>query len=218
VSEPVTPAPASTVAEFSFPHLEGPFSFDCALVPPDTRLDFLKGALRAYIANRLNGVHTRHEKDPVVAAWSAYDEAQKSDPMQSLVPVPTTPRPAAPNYQEAYDRAIADLIAGNVRRVGDEPKARKVKDPLVATVTDAVVREVYKSRRAADPKYTFLAARKEVGPDGIQYLNDAIEARVAAGADRAALEKSRDTRYINPAKAILGLTTAKGQSDLPSVL
>lgn len=216
---PSGPAPVASVAEFEFPNLEGKRSYDCALIPADTRLDFLKSAVRNYIANRLNGVHTRYERDEKVIAWKAYDEATKADALQTAVPKPEGDRPAAPDYEEAYTRAIADLTAGNVRKVGAEPKPRKTKDPLVATVTDVVVREVFASRKAADPKYTFLAAKKEVGSDGIAYLNALIDAKVEAGANRADLEKMRDTKYINPAKAMLGITALGGKaSELPSIL
>lgn len=230
VDPAATSAPAATgVAEFEFPNLTGKQSFDCALIPANVRLDFLKSAVRAYIANRLNGVHTRYEKDPVVTAWAAYDAATKADPLQSVVPQPTNARPAQPDYAAAYAACIADLTAGNVRRAGatGEPKARKIKDPLISTVTDVVVRAVYDAKRATDAKYSFLSAKAEVGPDGVAYLNKLIDAKVAAAAaldptteaaTRTALEKVRDQQYINPAKAMLGLTTAKGLADLPSIL
>lgn len=213
-----TPAPASSVAEFEFPNLEGKRSYDCASIPADARLNFLKGAVRNYIANRLNGVHTRHERDAAVIAWKAFAEASKADPLQTAVPKPEGAEPAAPDYEDAYTRAIADLTAGSVRKVGAEPKARKVKDPLIATVTDVVVRATFTSRKAADPKYTFLSAKKEVGPDGIAFLNALIEAKVEAGGNRGDLEKMRDTKYINPAKAMLGLTSNKTTDALPSIL
>lgn len=218
-----SPAPAaaapSTIAEFEFPSLPGQkLAFDCALVPAETRLDFLKGAIRSYIANRLNGVHTRHEKDEKVMAHNAYDAAIKADPLQSAVPKPEGDRPSAPDYKEAYDRAVKDLQEGKVRRQGDEPKAKKSKDPVIGTVTDVVTREVFNSRRAADPKYTFINARAEVGVDGVAYLNRMIEAKVEGGADRKQLETLRDEKYINPAKAMHGLLTNKKTSDLPSIL
>lgn len=212
------PTPASPIAEFEFPNLPGKVSFDVSTVPADVRLDFLKNAIRSYIANRLNGVHTRHEKDAAVIAWNAYDEASKADPLQSQVAKPTGDRPADPDYAEAYSRAIADLQAGSIRRQGGEPKARKTRDPLTGIVTEVVAREVFDSRRVADPKYTYIKAKAEVGADGIAYLNALIDAKVAAGADRAALEKMRDTKYINPAKAMLGISTTKAVSELPSIL
>jgi hypothetical protein len=221
---PATPAPLSTVATFKFEHLDGERSFDCAEIPGTVRLDFLFGAVRTYIANRLNGMRTRHEKDPKVIAWKAYDEATKADPLQSAVPKPEGERPGEPDYEDAFNRAVNDLKAGNIRRQSDEPKPRKTKDPLVAVVTDAVVRDVYTSKRAEDAKYSYLSAKKEVGTDGVAYLKSMIETRVAAVADaekaalRAALEKQLETRYIGPAKVMLGMNTPKAATGLPSIL
>lgn len=217
-SAPVAANPG--LAEFEFPQFaEGTkHTFDVAEIPSDVRLDFLKGAVRGYVANRLNGVHTRHQKDPAVIAWNAYDEASKADALQTAVAKPEGERPAEPNYEEALARAFEDLRTGNVRKVGGEPKARKTTDPLVKIVTEVVAREVFESRRAADPKFTYLHAKKEVGTDGVAYLNTLIDAKVEGGADRAQLEKMRDTKYINPAKAMLGISTTKAVSELPSIL
>jgi len=212
------PAPASPIAEFEFPNLDGKQSFDCSTIPADTRLDFLKNGVRAYIANRLNSAHTRHQKDEKVAAWFAYDEATKADPLQTAVAKPEGERPGEPDYKAVYDRAVTDLQAGNVRKVGSEPKAKKTKDPLIVAITGVVERELFDSRRATDPKYSFLTARKEVGGDGLAYLNAMIEEKVAGGADRAALEKTRDERYVTPAKTMLGQTVAKKNEGLPSIL
>jgi len=212
-----TPVAASVLVT-EYPNMTGERSFDCATIPANVRLDFLKAHVRSYIANRLNSLTTRHQKDAAVIAWNAYNEATKADPLQSLVPKPTVPLPAMPDYDEAYGRAVADLVAGKVRQVSDEPKQRKTKDPLTAVVTDAVIREVYESRKAADPKYTFINARAEVGVDGIAYLNKLIDAKVAQGADRGELEKMRETRYVGPAKMMLGITTSKATAALPSIL
>lgn len=224
--DPAAPAVASTVAEFEFPQFpEGTkFSFDCATIPGDVRLDMLKGAVRVYIANRLNGVSTRYAKDEKVIAWNAYDEASKADPLQTSVAKPEGERPAAPDYADAYARAIKDLTEGNVRKVGAEPKQRAVKDPLVKIVTEVVVREVYDSNRAADPKYSYLTAKKDVGPDGVKYLEGKIASRLAdvAEADRPALkaqlEKMLETKYLTPARNMLGINVPKAQSGLPSIL
>lgn len=222
MSEAPTPvaaaAPLSTIAVFKFEHLEGERSFDCATIPGGVRLDFLFGAVRTYIGNRINSARTRHEKDPAVVAWKAYDEATKADPLQSAVAKPEGDRPAEPNFEDVYNRAIADLVAGNIRRQSDEPKPRKTKDPLTAVVTDAVVRDVYTSKRAEDPKYSYLAAKKEVGTDGVAYLKAMIETRVAEGVDRADLEKMLETRYLAPARIMLGIGTTKTVSALPSIL
>lgn len=217
---PAADTQAASVAEFEFPQFDegSKFTFDCAEMPADVRLDFLKGAVRQYVANRLNSVQTRHNKDAAVMAWAAYDAATKADPLQTAVPKPEGDRPAAPNFREALDRAFDDLRKGNVRKVGAEPKARQTRDPLVATVTEVVVREVFASRKAENAKYTFLEAKKEVGSDGVAYLNKLIEAKVAGGADRTALEKMRDEKYIKPARAMLGLDTNKKLGELPSIL
>lgn len=217
MSESPAVAP-SAIAEFEFPNLEGKRLFDCATVPGELRLDFLKTALRQHIANRLNSVHNRYAKDEAVIAWTAYDEASKADPLQAAVAKPEGERPAAPDYAAAYDRAVAALVAGTIRRQSDEPKQRKAKDPLIATVTSVVEREVFAARKALNAKYSFLEARKEVGGDGIAYLNAMIETKVAAGSVRADLEKMRDEKYIKPAQAMLGLTTGKALSALPSIL
>jgi hypothetical protein len=209
---------APSVLSTEYPNLEGVQTFDCAEIPAELRLSFLKDHVRSYIANRLNSVNTRHQKDPKVAAWKAYDEATKADPLQTVVAQPGFERPAAPDYADAYARAVADLKAGNVRKQSDEPKQRVKKDPLVAVVTDAVIREVYESERTKDPKFTFLNARTKVGTDGIAYLNKLIDEKVAAGADRAALEKMLEERYVGPAKKMLGLTADKKTAGLPSIL
>lgn len=213
-----TAAPASPILKIELPNLDGARDFDCTTIPVDTRLDLLKQGTQNYIRNRINAVAQRHAKDADVIAWAAFDEASKADPLQTVVPKPQSERPAAPNYEEAYQRAIADLIAGNIRKHTGEPKTRAKKDPLIKAVTDIVVGEVYEARKAENAKYSFFDAKKEVGGDGIAYLNAMIEAKVAQGVDRALLEKMRDTRYINPAKTMLGLNTPKALSELPSIL
>lgn len=217
---PATVAPApSPIGEFEFPNLPGTHSLDLATLPATVRMDFLKGAVRAYIQNRLNGLYNRHQKDPAVIAWYAYDEATKADALQTAVAKPTVDRPAEPDYQATYDAAVADLVAGNVRKQGSgEPKARTAKDPLVAMVTTIVVRELFNSKRKDDPTYGFLKAKAEVGADGVAYLNKLIDAKVEAGVPRADLEKMLAERYINPAKAALGQTVNKKLEALPSIL
>lgn len=192
-------------------------SFDCATMPAETRLHFLKAGVRSYIANRLNQAVQRHSKLPAAAAWRAYEEATTADPLQSVVPKPTDPKPVL-DLESAYAAAVADLTAGKLRKHGDGPKPRPVKDPLIALVTQVVVSEVFARNRESNPKFSFLEAKKIVGVDGVAYLNNLIEAKVAAGADRAQLEKYRDTRYIQPAKLQLGITSNKSLADLPTLI
>lgn len=214
-----TPAPVNTMLETEYPNLEGKQTFDCATIPSDVRLDFLKSAVRAYIANRLNSLQTRYQKDPLVVAWTAFKEASKADPLQTIVAKPDKDEPAKPNFAEAYERAVKDLAEGKIRRQSDEPKPpKKSRDPLIAVITDAVIREVYDARKAKDNKYTYIMARAEVGPDGVAYLDRMIAAKVAEGADQAALEKMKETRYVAPAKMMLGISTNKSAQGLPSIL
>jgi hypothetical protein len=215
---PAAPAP-NTVLETEYPNLPGKRTMDCTVIPADVRLDFLKGAVRAYIANRLNSLQTRYQKDPNVVAWNAFKEASKADPLQTVVPRPNVSEPEIPNFAEAYERAVKDLTEGKVRRQSDEPKApKKTRDPLTAVITDAVIREVYDARKATDNKYTYIMARAEVGPDGLAYLDKMIAIKVAAGADEAQLQKMKETRYVQPCKMMLGLTVNKAAQGLPSIL
>jgi hypothetical protein len=208
----------NTVLETEYPNLPGKRTMDCTVIPADVRLDFLKGAVRAYIANRLNSLQTRYQKDPLVIAWTAFKEASKADPLQTVVPKPTADEPPIPNFAEAYERAVKDLTEGKIRRQSDEPKVKKTRDPLTAIITDAVIREVYDARKATNNKYTYIMARAEVGVDGLAYLDKMIAAKVAAGADEAALQKMKETRYVTPTKLMLGLTVNKAAAGLPSIL
>lgn len=215
-----TPAPVlDPIAKFTFPNVEGERSLDVRTLPDALRLDLLKGAVRNYIANRVNGVAMRHAKDEGVIAWARYDEAQKADSLQSAVPQPATARPAEPDFEKAYTDAIEALKTGAVRKVGDGEGRKRVNvDPLVKAVTGVVVDAVFKNGKALDNKYTYIDARKAVGGDGIAYLNKMIDAKVEGGGDRAALEKMRDENYITPAKIMLGLTPAKKGGELASIL
>jgi len=225
--EAVAAPVADTVLVTEFPNLPGARSIDCAAIPANVRLDFLKNAVRGYAANRLNSATQRYAKDETVLAWDAYNKATAADPLQSVVAKPEKPLPAAPDLEDVLSRAIADLTSGNVRKQGDGTKARVTVDPLTKLVTDTVVREVHKSKSATDPKYTFLKAKADVGADGIAYLNATIAAKVEAaeaavpgsGAElRTALGKMLETRYLAPAKQMLGISTTKAQSALPSIL
>jgi hypothetical protein len=128
-----TPAPVAqnTVAEYEFPHFaEGTkHTFDLATIPAATRMDFLTGAVRAYIANRLNSAPMRHEKDEQVIAWKAYEAATAADPLQSAVAKPAFDKPADPNYGEVLARAFKDLTEGNIRKVGDGPEGQESHGP-----------------------------------------------------------------------------------------
>jgi hypothetical protein len=212
-----TPVAAATAIVFSFAGLPDT-SFDCATIPSDARLDLLKSAAKDYIRNRVNATAQRYAKDESVLAWNAYDEATKADPLQTAVAKPEGERPAPADLAGALARALDDLTKGEIRRKSADPKPRAKADPLIAMVTKAVARDVYEARKASDPKYSYLLAQKEVGGDGVAYLNRMIDAKVEAGADRAPLEKMREEKYIKPARIMLGLDTNKSVKDLPSIL
>ena len=214
----VPAATASTVLEYELPNIDGKRSFDCASIPAETRLDLLKTAVRGYLANRVNAAHQRHQKLEAVTAWEAFDAASKADPLQTLVPKPEGDRPVAPDLVATLNGAIADLVAGNIRKMGTGTKTRERKDPLIAMVTKTVVKEVYEGRHAVDSKFTYIMAGKEVGTDGVAYLNNLIETKVAAGVSRTDLEKMLEERYMKPARLMLGIDKSKAMGSLPSIL
>jgi hypothetical protein len=216
-------------------------SINLAEIPQDARLELLKSAVRTTVTNRVNVAMVRNRalRAPF-AAWAAYEAAMATDPLQTTVAKPdgekpTGEAPAALDPIAKAGEAIADLLKGELRQQSKkgEGKTRAPKDPLVAAVTQVVARAVFDSHKAAGTKisvpatgdkpastraYMYPDAVKEVGGDGIAYLNKQIDAKVAAGADRAALEKARDARYINPAKVMLGIGQTKAQAELPSIL
>jgi hypothetical protein len=77
---------------------------------------------------------------------------------------------------------------------------------------------VYEKGKALDPQYKYPSAQKEVGQDGLAYLRAKIDAKVAAGADKVALDKYLDTRYIKPARIQLGLDVPKSLADMDGIL
>lgn len=220
VTEAEAPAviEAGTILATEYPGLPGERSFDCARIPAAVRLDFLKDATRKYISNRLNAHTQRFKNSDLVKAWDLYEAAIAADPLQSVVPKPEATKPPAPDLEAHYADAITALTTGAIRKQTGEAKTRARVDPLVKLVTDTVVRELFDSKKAADSKYTYPMAKKEVGSDGIAFLNARIDAKVAAGADRALLEKMRDTKYVRPAEMMLGRNETKAVKELPSIL
>jgi hypothetical protein len=218
-------------------------SIDLAAIPQDARLELLKGAVRTMVTNRVNVamVRNRAARAPFVA-WAAYEAAMAADPLQTAVAKPegdkpTGEAPAAIDPIAKANDAIADLLKGELRAQAKkgEGRSRQPKDPLVQAVTNVVTRAVFEANKAAGRKlddgkggtraYSFPDAVKEVGGDGIKYLNTQIDAKVAAAPEaeqaalRTQLEKRRDDQYVNPAKVMLGLSaTGKKGSELPSIL
>lgn len=217
-------------------------TIDLAAIPQEARLELLKSAVRTSVTNRVNVamVRNRAARAPWTA-WAAYEAAIAADPLQTAVAKPegdkpTGEAPAALDPMAKAAEAIADLLKGELRSGGKkgEGRARKTADPLTVAVTGVVVRAVYDANKAAGRKviadgkeraYGYPDATKEVGGDGIKYLNAQIDAKVAAvpeaeqAALRSQLEKRRDDQYINPAKIMLGQTaSSKKGGELPSIL
>jgi hypothetical protein len=207
---------------------------DLSAVPGEARLELLKSATRTFVTNRVNVANVRQNK--LLAPWLAYDAAMAADPLQTTVAKPAGDRPAALDTYAKAQEAIADLLRGEVRQQArkGEGRSRAPRDPLVAAVTPIVTRAVFEANKARGATvavegkparaYTYPDAVKEVGGDGIAYLNRQIDAKVAAApADqqaklRADLEKNRDSRYIDPARTMIGAKLTKAQTDLPSIL
>lgn len=205
-----TPTPAPVPApdnpntfQFRIPNTETDIAIDVSQVPPEVRMDMLKKALRDYINNAVNQANVRANK--ANAPFDAYDEAIKADPLQTAVPKPEGERTVADLIGTAA-AARERLYKGEVRKQGEggEGKGRQPKDPLIKLVTDAVVRELFEKNKETTKGYKYTDAVKEVGGDGMAYLNKLIEDKVAAGMDRATLEKFRDERYVKPAEMMLG--------------
>lgn len=178
-------------------------------IPDAVRLDLLKGAVRNYIVNSVNQAHMRHTK--ALEPWTSYENAVAADPMQTAVPKPEGERPTADLASVAAE-ARKRLYEGKVRKQGEGTKARETKDPLTKQVTQAVVSELWEKRKA-EPGIKFSDITKLVAGDGIKYLNDNIDKKVAEGMDRKVLESFRDKKYINPAKMMIGMATVKGSEE-----
>lgn len=206
------PATNDNILIFRIPNTETDISVDIAQVPTAVRLDMLKTALRNYITNATNQANVRANK--ANAPFDLYDEAQKADPVQTAVPRPEGERVVA-NLLETAAAARERLYKGEVKKQGDGTPREKT-DPLTKLVTDAVVRELFAKRKEADKsvKYTDITSLVSKAGGGIKYLETMIAEKVAAGADEKQLRDFMDTRYIKPAKMMLGQTDTKATKDV----
>lgn len=197
---------------FDIPNTETKMQIDLAQIPAALRMELLQKQVEAYVRNSVNQANVRHNK--AMEPWEAYEKAQAVDPMQTAVKKPEGEQPTVDLLQVATD-ARQRLYENEIRRQGKGGGTRKTKDPLTDLVTKAVIRELFDNKKEQDNKYKWTDAVKEVGGDGIKYLDTLIEEKVKAGADREALEKFKESRYIQPAKLMLGqrdTATTKDQS------
>ncbi len=180
---------------------------DLSLIPTEIRMDFVQKAIRDYVNNSVNQAQRR--ADEANKAWDAYEAAIAADAMQTAVAKPDKERETADLVGTAK-AARERLYKGEVRKQGTgEGKSRAPKDPLIAAITQVVVREVFDKNKTATPGYKWPQAIKEVGADGLAYLKARVEALVTAGQDRATLEKFLDEKYVKPAQMMIGAKTNK---------
>lgn len=214
-----TPAAAErpeTFMEFEVDGYDKNVELDLAQIPSEVRMRLLRTATRAYITNRISTAVAKTKKDN--GAFDTYEAAVKNDPLQTAVPKPEGER-GVTNFGEVIDGAIKALYSGELGKRGTgEAKPKVLRDPLITQITRSVVAEVYEKGRAADPKYRYPTAQKEVGSDGLAYLKAKIDAKVAAGGDAAALNAYLETRYIKPARIMLGMDAPGKLKDAIGIL
>lgn len=219
-SAAATPAPAPTATHMSYKHkaIDTPYTVDISAVPSDLRMVLLQKQIASVIGNRVTTAEAATKK--VNEVFEQYAAAIAADPLQSVIAKPEG-EPKVTDYAGIISGAIADLYAGTAgRRVEGtgERKSREVKDPLIAQITRAVVSDVHKKNKAANPSYKWTEAAKEVGADGLAYLKGKIEEQIAAGTDRKAMEDFLENRYVKPARVMLGLDTPGKLKDAVGIL
>lgn len=206
-AETATAEATANVHKFSIPGTENvEMQVDVDRIPAAVRLDLLHKGIEGYVRNPVNQAIIKHNK--AMEPWKAYETACGVDPAQTAVPKPEGERPVL-DLVEVAKAARERLYSGNVKKSGVR-KAKEKVDPLTSMVTTAVVRELFDKKSKTESGYKWTDAVKEVGGDGIKYLNGIIEARVAEGADKAELEKFMESRYIQPAKLMLGQRDTAG--------
>jgi len=172
------------------------------LIPENTRKDLLRSAVQNYITNRVSTSKSviKKKNEP----FDIYDAACKNDPLQNLVKQPEGEREVL-DVITVMTTGINALYEGKFgRRSGDGRKSKPQRDPLVTQITRAVVQEVYQKQKELNPAYKYPMAAKQVGSDGLAYLKARMEERIASGADAKQLNDLLETRYIRPAKIMLG--------------
>lgn len=212
---PEAPAADPNALIFRIPNTETDINIDITKIPAEARLELLKKAIKDHVTNRVNQTNVRHKK--ALAPWDAYDEAVKADALQSAVAKPTGDKPTVDLIAPAA-AARADLYEGKLRTQTEGGKPREAKDPLIAAVTSAVVRELFEKNKVTQTGYKYTDAVKEVSGDGVAYLNARIAEKVAAGGDEKALNKFLEDRYMKPARIMLGRDLPKSISDQSSIL
>ena len=185
-------------------------------IPDNTRKDLLRSAVQNYVTNRVSTAKSVLKKKN--EAFDVYDAAVKNDPLQTLVEKPDGDREKL-DIVNIMLTGINALYEGKFgRRVGDGRKPKPQRDPLVTQITRAVVQELYQKQKASNPQYKYPQAAKAVGSDGLAYLKTRMEERIAGGADPKVLNDMLESRYIKPARQMLGLDVPPRFKDMEGIL
>jgi hypothetical protein len=201
------PAPSETL--LSFEASGHPIHIEMTNIPQDVRTGLLKSAIQAYVMNRVSTNQSINKKKNEL--FAQYAAANAADPLQTAVPKPEG-EPVPFDVVAFANSAINDLFTGNYKKraAKGEKKVKERKDPLIAAVTRAVTAEVFRNNtagidRPAIPGYRYPDAIKEVGADGVQYLRNMIALKVKQGANAKELNDYLETKYLKPARIMLGL-------------
>jgi hypothetical protein len=224
--DPFAPAPVlekpETFMSFDVDGFDPTVELDLANVPQPIRMRLLKSATKSYIINRVSTAVAKTKKEN--EKFDQYEAAMKNDPLQTIVPKPEGVH-ATTDFGGVIAGAIKALYTGDIGKRGSgTAKVKVLRSPLITQITRSVVAEVYEKNQALDSKYKYPTAQKEVGQDGLEYLKGKIEAQVAATPEaekaekRAALNKYLETRYINPARIMLGMDIPKSLKDAEGIL
>lgn len=217
---PVAPAPAGEndmLLSFKISGYEPDINVDINDIPVPVRLYLIKTQIKSYVANRVttaaSSVKTANAK------FDEYEAAQANNPLQQVVAKPEGER-ATVDYGAVIGGALKALKENAIGRRGTgERKAKERKDPLIAQITRAVVSEIFQKNSATNKDYKYPHALQEVGADGLAYLRAKAAEKVAAGlATAEQMDYVLETRYIKPARIMLGMDASPKLAAAPGII
>lgn len=215
-----TPPTEGPVAPYTFPSKElgVDVTMDMARIP-ETVVDYLlKNAVKAYVQNRTSTAKSSAAKEN--EPWVRYRNAMAADPNQTLVQMPEKPEVVV-DYADIIRSAVRALYEGTMGRrdgTGVKKKAER-KDPLIAAITRTVIQEVFEKNYALDNSYKYPMASKEVGTDGVAYLRAKMASNIEQGlATKEQMEFVLETKYMKPARIMLGMDEPGKLKDAPSIV
>ena len=228
---PVTPEAVASPYTFSMSDKSKPkgedgkhppvqINMDLNRVPAEVQDYLFKTAIKAYVQNRTSTAFSAADKANADNGWLAYESAIAHDPLQSGVPMPSTPKVEV-DFYDVIQQAVKALYENTIgKRDGTGTKKKpERKDPLISAITRTVVQEVFEKNYALDNNYKFPMASKEVGTDGLAYLRAKMAANVAAGiATAEQMDYILETKYLKPARIMLGLDAPGKLKDAVGIL